>query len=171
MCKKVLCLFFLFSQCYADLSTGIVDEVGISYARDYNVNVNSYAVNFAYDLPIYLQKNTAVQLAFSIGNWQDGDEHSFLQFEVLPSVRYYVPVDNDFLQPYLELGVGAAYFGRKDFATFHLNHDFLAVTRAMLGMTFGEQYEFDAALGYSYYGLGSSDEIQMATLLSLSYHF
>lgn len=158
----------------ADLSTGRSDGFNLSYGRSTSSSVNVFGHDWRWDLPLYPTTNSAGHLLAGITRWQDNSsaEDSFVGLHVMPVIRLQLPTESTYYAPFLDIGAGVAYFGRKDFGDhYHLDNNFTLETTFLLGANFGRQLEYEVGIAYTHYGHGEADNVDVLPRVYFGYHF
>ena len=157
----------------ADLSTGRFDSVSLSYGKTSASDIAVLSNAWAWNMPVYPSQNSAMSLQVGLMRWQDktASDNSFVGLHMGPVLKIDLDGGASNFVPHVDLGLGAAYFGRKDFGSYHLESNFKLETSAMLGAHFGSVDQFDVAVGYTGYYLGGGDTVHVMPKLALTYLF
>jgi hypothetical protein len=176
MWKKIGLLVGLLSAtgALADLSTGRSDAFNLSYGRTTSSDVNVFGHDWSWDLPLYPTSNSAGHLLLGITRWQDNSSagDSFVGLHLMPVVRVQLPTESSVFAPFLDIGAGVAYFGRKDFGDhYHLDNNYTLEASVLLGANFGQQLEYEVGIAYTHYGTGGGDNVDLLPRVYFGYHF
>ena len=169
----VLCVA-LINFAYADFTTGRNDAFNIHHGKTSSSDVDVIGYDWNWDLPVSFNSNITGFLLFGINNWKDNSvaKDSFVGLHLAPGLRFSFPIDGEYLMTYLDVSVGVAYFGRKDFGNYYqLDNDFKMELNLVLGATFGQQDEYEIGLGYSHYFADGGSDIEVGPSIYLGYHF
>ena len=164
---------YLIGVAFADLSTGRFDSVNLSYGKTNVSNVGVFSNAWAWDMPVYPSQDSSMSFQLGIMRWQDNtpSDHSFVGLHAGTVLKMVLPTQSVHFLPHVDLGLGAASFGRKDFADYHLASNFKLEASALLAANFGSKEQYDIGIAYAGYFLGGGDDVHVLPRLIVGYHF
>ena len=170
---RVLMASFLTSIACADLSTGRFDRIDLSYGKAVSNNVDIFLNAWVWDVPIYPSQDSSMSFQIGLMRWQDNtpSNHAFVGLHAGPTLKMVLPNQSVHFLPHIDVGLGVAYFGRKDFADYHLTSNFKLEASALLAANFGSKEQYDIGIAYTGYFLGGGDSVHILPRLIVGYHF